>query len=45
MKLFLTENALGRLLLHFGCLCRGGHLQFHLAGIRRATRDCLGCGR
>ena len=28
---------LGRMILHLGCLCRGGRWSFHLAGVRRAV--------
>jgi len=28
------------MLLHFGCICRGGNLKFHGAGLRRALRGC-----
>jgi len=35
LKIYLTQIALGRVLLHLGCLLRGGHQDFHWAGIRR----------
>src|SRR6266571_7805778 len=41
MKLLLSQFALGRALLHFGCLCRGGRFQFHLAGMIRAGKSIL----
>ena len=31
----MTQIALGRALLHLGCLLRGGRWDFHWAGIRR----------
>ena len=37
----LSRYALGRMMLHFGCLVRGGQWRFHLAGIRRELRRSL----
>lgn len=34
-KIYLTQNAPGRMLLHLGCLMRGGQWKFHWAGVRR----------
>ncbi len=34
-KIHLTRIAVGRMLLHLGCLLRGGRRGFHWAGIRR----------
>lgn len=42
MKFFLTQSAAGRLLLHIGCICRGGRIDFHLAGVRRAVQGMTG---
>jgi len=36
-KMQLTRIAPGRVLLHLGCLLRGGRWDFHWAGIRRET--------
>jgi hypothetical protein len=44
IKTYLSGNVLGRMLLHLGCLCRGGQFRFHVAGIRRAGRECCGLG-
>ena len=41
MKLFLTEIALGRVLLHLGCVLRGGRWSFHWCGVRRELRHLL----
>src|SRR5882757_6301028 len=45
MKLFLSQIAFGRALLHLECICRGGDFRFHLAGVTRAgksiVRKCL----
>jgi len=41
MKLFLSNFALGRMLLHLGCICRGGKKQFHLNGVWRELRKCF----
>lgn len=38
VKLFLANYALGRMLLHLGCICRGGKLSHHREGIRREFR-------
>jgi len=38
-KMQLTRIALGRALLHLGCLLRGGRWDFHYAGIRRECRN------
>jgi hypothetical protein len=35
MKIMLTKSSVGRILLHVGCICRGGKWSFHLAGVRR----------
>jgi hypothetical protein len=35
LKFHLTRIAPGRVLLHLGCLTRGGRWDFHWAGIRR----------
>lgn len=42
MKLYLTRIALGRVVLHLGCICRGGQLDFHWAGIRRELLGLIG---
>jgi len=34
-KIYLTQFALGRVLLHLVCLLHDGHWNFHSAGIRR----------
>jgi len=34
-KIQLTQKPLGRVLLHLGCLLRGGQWGFHWTGIRR----------
>jgi hypothetical protein len=39
MKLFLANYALGRMLLHLGCICRGGKKPYHREGIRREFRN------
>lgn len=42
MKLCLARFVVGRMLLHLGCLCRGGHWHFHAAGLQREWRNlCL----
>jgi len=41
MKCHLARNAGGRVLLHLGCLCRGGRWAFHWEGIRRECRRLL----
>ena len=38
-KMQLTQIAPGRVLLHLGCLLRGGRWHFHLTGIRREIRS------
>jgi sialate O-acetylesterase len=35
MKHTLTKSRVGRMLLHIGCLCRGGKWNYHWAGVRR----------
>jgi len=35
LKIYLTRTAPGRMLLHLGCLLRGGRWDFHWACIRR----------
>jgi len=35
IKMQMTENGCGRVLLHLGCLLRGGRWEFHWAGVRR----------
>jgi len=35
MKTKLAETPLGRIALHLICLCRDGHLRWHLAGVLR----------
>ena len=37
LKMQLAQNATGRILLHVGCLIRGGRWEFHWAGVRRAV--------
>jgi len=34
-KMYLTRIAPGRVLLHLGCLLRGGRWDFHWGGVRR----------
>lgn len=34
-QIYCVQFALGRLLLHLGCLLRGGKPRFHWAGVRR----------
>ena len=34
----LAQISVGRMILHVGCLCRGGRWTFHLAGVRREWR-------
>ena len=41
MRLFFSKNAIGRLLLHLGCLCRGGKFRAALGLI--ATLHLAGC--
>jgi hypothetical protein len=43
MAMFLSRFILGRMLLHAGCLLRGGRRDHHLAGIRREF-SCLMSG-
>jgi hypothetical protein len=38
LKMQMTQTAPGRILLHLVCLLRGGHWNFHWAGIRRECR-------
>jgi hypothetical protein len=38
MKLLLAQIAAGRMLLHLGCLCRGGGFRFHSAGVAREIK-------
>jgi len=35
MKQYLTQIALGRIVLHLGCVCRGGQWGYHLTAVRR----------
>jgi len=35
MRLLMAQYAWGRILLHLGCMVRGGRTAFHLTGIRR----------
>jgi hypothetical protein len=35
IKLQLAQKAAGRILLHLGCVMRGGRWEFHWAGVRR----------
>jgi hypothetical protein len=35
MKARLVETSFGRVLLHLVCLCRDGHLRWHIAGVLR----------
>jgi len=37
-KIQLTRIAPGRMVLHFGCLLRGGRWEFHWAGMRRELK-------
>lgn len=36
-----ARHALGRVLLHLGCLGRGGDVRFHLTGVWRQLREVL----
>ena len=38
MKLMLAQYTLGRVLLHLGCLARGGQWKFHWVGVRRELK-------
>jgi len=38
MMLRLVQFALGRMVLHLCCIVRGGHWDFHWAGVRREIR-------
>jgi len=38
IKMRMTGFAVGRALLHVGCILRGGNWRFHLVGIRREIR-------
>ncbi|MDB6019378.1 MAG: hypothetical protein JWR19_3867 [Pedosphaera sp.] len=38
LKLIFCQYTLGRVLLHLGCLARGGQWRFHLLGIRREAK-------
>lgn len=40
MKDMLTRNAVGRIALHLGCICRGGTVSHHWQGILRELREC-----
>ena len=40
VKLLLTRVAVGRMLLHLGCIVRGGRVLHHLEGIKRELRRC-----
>jgi len=35
LKMKLAQHTIGRVLLHLGCLLRGGRWSYHWAGIRR----------
>ena len=35
LKIQLAQKAAGRILLHLGCLLRGGRWDFHWTGVRR----------
>jgi len=43
-KMRLTRSATGRMVLHIGCLLRGGQWNFHWAGLRRQLHNtrCTG---
>ena len=34
-QFYCAQHVLGRVLLHSGCLLRGGRWEFHWAGVRR----------
>lgn len=38
LELYFSRHPLGRVALHLGCICRGGKIRFHLAGVRRELR-------
>lgn len=40
MIAFLTQIAPGRVVLHLGCLLRGGHWRFHWNGVKRQMPQC-----
>ena len=42
LKMFLTTHALGRVCLHLACICRGGKIRFHFAGVRRELARLVG---
>ena len=35
LKIQLAQNVVGRIVLHLGCLLRGGRREFHWAAVRR----------
>jgi hypothetical protein len=39
VELYCSRHPLGRVALHLGCICRGGKIRFHLAGVRRELRS------
>lgn len=39
LKLLLCEHRFGRMILHLGCLVRGGRVGFHLSGIQRECQN------
>jgi hypothetical protein len=39
LKLFFYQYTLGRILLHLGCLARGGQWRFHFLGIQRKRKS------
>jgi hypothetical protein len=41
MKMFLVRHGFGRVLLHLGCLCRGGEAHFHMGHIRRQLKQAV----
>lgn len=45
MQLHWAESTGGRLLLHLGCLCRGGSMRFHLSGMGRELSRAFRCGQ
>jgi hypothetical protein len=39
MKRLLAQIVVGRVLLHVGCILRGGKFRFHLAGVMREIKS------
>jgi hypothetical protein len=39
MKLLSAQTVVGRILLHVGCIFRGGNFRFHVTGVVRQMKS------